>query len=410
MNTIKSILPNGLTVITNHNENAVSTMLTFWAKAGGNNEKNYPYGIAHFLEHMMFKGTKNRNKHDIKEHIDEIGGLFNATTWSDKTRYYTVVPFDNWKIGVDVLTDMMFNSLFPEDEIEKEKKVVLEEIKRSQDDPSGYAFRQLITYLMKERPERQSVLGSSESVSSITRDDLVRFVNEFYQPSNMVFVATGNINHTELCHYLTQLCPTETKEVDSKVGRYLPINLNGHTISFEKDIKQTHLRFAVLGVDGHHEDVYTLDVIGTLLGGSMSSRLFNLIREERGLAYSVSTGYSTSDDIGYMSGYVGTDPTKVEEVKSIIVEQFDRLKTEKVPLKELEKVKKSMIGSYLISQDYKEAINTQLAVEHMYGLVVDPKTYAECVNRVTEEDIIRVANTYFGADKFLFVEVGPKQI
>jgi len=403
----KTTLKNGLTVITKNNEGNVSSMLTYWVKAGGNHEKNYPYGIAHFLEHMMFKGTKNRSKEQIKEAIDEIGGVFNATTSAERTNYYTIVPYTEWKVGTEVLTDMMFSSVFPEDEIEKEKKVILEEIKRSEDDPSGYAYRAMIEHFMKDRPERQSVLGSPETVTSVTREDFVSFVDAFYQPSNMVFVATGNINHEELCSLLEEITPKSSKEVDAAIEHFVPFELGGETITLEKDTKQANLRWAIFGPDGHKKDAYVFEIIGTILGGSMSSRFFKTIREERGLAYSVNAGYIGNDDYGTLMGYVGTDPSKLEEVKEVITAELEKLKTELVSEKELNKVKNLEIGRFLVSQDSKQNINYNLAMQHLYGLGEEPKEYAKKIKSVTSEDIMRVANEYFGKEKFLFVEVVP---
>lgn len=409
MTRIKTVLKNGLTVISEHTEHSVSTMLTYWTKVGGDYEKNFPFGIAHFLEHMMFKGTEERTKEDIKEEIDAIGGSFNASTWGDKTRYYTVVPFDKWETGVTVLSDMMFNSIFPEEEVKREKGVVLEEIKRYEDEPSGHAFNVLYEEMMKNRPERQSVLGTPDSVSSISRDDLLSFVDAFYQPKNMVFVATGNINHEALCSLLETLTPSTSKEVDTSIEPFEPFSLGGKTITIEREIKQAHLRFGLFGPNAHEEDSYILDVIGTLLGGSMSSRFFKIIREEKGLAYTANCGYMKGNDLGFLLGYVGTDKEKLSEVKEIIVKELNRLKTEPVSSKELEKVKNLKTGRYLVSQDYKEYINLHLAVQHMYGIGDSPVQYADKIKKVTSDDILRVANTYFGEDKMLFVEVVPKK-
>ena len=404
----KTVLSNGLTIITDHNEKAFSTMLTFWVKAGGNHETSFPFGIAHFLEHMMFKGTKKRTKDEINEHIDEIGGIFNASTWPDKTRYYTTVPFDRWKVGVDVLTDMMFSSLFPENEIETEKKVVFEEIKRSQDDPANLAYNILTGKLRERQPERQSVLGTPESVGSITRDDLLRFVDTYYIPSNMTFVATGNIQHDELVSYIEQLVPESDKKVNADLSDTIQSKLNGEVIHIKRDIAQAHLRWSLYGPKGTEDDAIVMSVIGTLLGGSMSSRLFKKIREERGLAYTASAGYSGNTHEGFLMGYVGTDPTNADEVMGIIIDELDRLKTEPVGDKELNKVKQSKIGRMFTSQDYKENINAALAIEEMFNLPFNPEQDADEIQNVTADDIMRVANTYFGKEKILFAEVSNR--
>lgn len=404
----KTILENGLTVITKGNTTDNSVMLTYWVKAGGNNEKKYPYGIAHFLEHNMFKGTKNLNKEQITGSIDEIGGQFNASTSHERTNYYTIVPYTSWEVGTKVLSDMMFNSIFPEDEIEKEKLVVHEEIKRSHDNPAGYGYRVLYQKLMEKYPERQSVLGTPESVSSITRDDLVNFTNEFYKPKNMVFVATGNVDHDKLVSLLKELTPDDKSEVVSDVTKFEPGKLNSETINITKDTKQAHLLFAIQTTSGTDEEAYILDIISGILGGSMTSRLFKKIREEKGLAYTVSATNYGSSDFGFIQGYVGTDPNNLEEVKQIIKDELFLLKEELVGEKELNKVKNLMSGQFLVSNDSKSFQNTMLGMEALYGLGEDPKSYAEKLSKVTKEQIKETANKYFTDENILFVQVAPK--
>lgn len=405
----KTTLKNGLTVITNHDGNAKATMLTYWVKVGGNNEKNYPYGIAHFTEHMLFKGTKNRTSEEINESIDGIGGNFNASTSAERTNYFTQVPFTGWEVATEVLSDMLFYSTFPIDEMEKEKKVVTEEIKRYEDDPGSQAYDLMMDELMKHYPERKNILGTRESVASITQEDLNRFVNEFYQPSNMVFVATGNINHEMLCEKLELLTPKNSKPVVSEVEPFVPYELGGKTVSLEKDIKQAHLRWMAFAPTGHDKDAHVFDLLGTLLGGSMSSRLFKIIREEKGLAYTANAGYAGGNSMGMLLGYVGTDVANLEDVKTTIIEQLERLKTEPVSEKELSKVKSLKSGRLLMAQDYKESINRDLAMKHLFELGEDVMEYTKKINAITAEDIMRVANTYFGEKKVLFAQIVPKK-
>lgn len=405
----QTTLQNGLTVITHHEPSNNSTMLAFWVKAGSDNEKNYPYGIAHFLEHCMFNGTKTRTKDQINEAIVEVGGSFNASTSTIRTNYYTIMPHTQWRKGITILADMMFHSNFPEDEIQKEKKVVLEEIKRAQDDPVGYGGRVMVEHMMKHYPERQSTLGTSESVSSITREDLLSFMDTYYQPQNMVFVATGNINHEEVCALLETVTPTTSKEVVSSVEPYKPIAFNGEVVQITRDISQTHLRFGLVGPDVYHEDTKVMEIIGDLLGGNMSSRLFKKVRNERGLAYSVAAMYAPFIDYGRFTIYVGTSNEKVEEAKSVIMEELERLKTEAVSEQELTKVKNYAIGQYLISLDSKQVINSDIAMGHLFGVTETREEYEEKINKVTPEDIMRVAKTYFTKENLLIVEVGANQ-
>lgn len=403
----KTILSNGLTIVTQKEENAVSTMLCYWVKAGGNHEANYPYGTAHFLEHMMFKGTKSRDKNQIVESIDEIGGRFNASTFTDKTRYYNIVPFDAWKVGADVLTDMLFHSTFPLEEMEKEKKVVLEEISRSYDDPTAYASRVMMKHLRELHEERASVLGTDESVTSITQKHLTDFVAEYYQPQNMVFVATGNINHEELVDFLESKVPQKEKKEIRTPAKFKTYELQNKTVHIERETKQAHLYWGLFGPDFHQKDAVVADVVANILGGGMSSRLFKKIREEKGMAYTTSAYSYMTDDEGFIIGYVGTDPKNLQEVKIIIQEELDRLKTELVDKTELLRVKNATSGRYLISQDDKSVVNSSIAIEEMFGVGSDPTEYANEVRSVTQAQIQAFAQRYFGKEKMIFVEVTP---
>lgn len=402
-------LENGLTIITKHNENDNSVMLNYWVKVGGNNEKDYPYGIAHFLEHNMFKGTKKRSKNEIKEELEGVGGILNASTGSNVTNYHTIVPYTKWENGIEVLSDMMFNSVFPEEEVEKEKKVVLEEIKRSKDNFASYGFRVMIKEIFENHPERQSVLGNAESVSSITRENLVKFVDEFYQPENMVFVATGNVDHEKVVEKIEKLIPKKSKVVKPLKTELKMKEFNSQTVNITKDTSQAHLMFGLYGpTSKDKEETYICEILSGILGGGMTSRLFKSIREEKGLAYSVNASFTNSNDYGLMCGYVGTSPENVEQVKELIKEEFEYLKDHLVEEKELTKVKNMMSGRYLISNDSKQVQNSLLAYNYFFEEEDDPKKYAEELNKVTPEKIKEVANKYFSKDKFLFVQITPE--
>ena len=403
----ESTLTNGLRVITYHNPHAVSTLQSYYVKAGGNNEEHYPYGTAHFLEHMLFKGSNTISKEEIVERIDEVGGQINASTSSEMTRYYTVTPFDAWKTGANILSDMIYHASFPEEELAKEKNVVIEEIKRAYDDPSGFAFRKLIEELRFKNPERASVLGTIDSVSSITREHLTSFVAEYYQPHNMVYVATGNIDHDGLVSYLESVSPLKEHQslrLPRPFERYL---FDGKEVKLHRETKQAHLRFGIFVSSVLDEELYTADVVANLLGGGMTSRFFKLIREELGLAYTAAAGAVLSSDEGFLTGYVGADPQNVEQIKSIIIQELEKLKTELVSPRELTRVQNALSGRYLISQDSHFNINSNLAQHALFNIDPDPIKYATGIKHVTPAHIQTFANKYFGIHKILFVEISP---
>lgn len=328
----KSVLSSGMTVITEHNEKAVSALMCCWVKAGGHHEKTYPYGIAHFLEHMKFKGTISRSKERISNEVSEIGGRLGAATYPEWTRYYAYTPYDEWKHGVELLTDIVFRSTFPEREIALEKTVVAQEIKRAEDKPSDYGSRLLLRNLRGMHPERATNLGSESSVSSITREDLIHFNREYYQPNNVVLVVTGHIDHSNLVNYLESLSfPIEFDIQPSSLGKLIHCKLEGKTILIERDIHQAQLHWGMYGPVRESLDRYAGYVAVRLL----QSRIAKEIRADRGLAYDVSANLNTMHSEGFISGYVGTDPEKIDEAKKIIVTELKRLRFEAIPLNKL---------------------------------------------------------------------------
>ncbi len=408
MSIQKTVLPNGLTIISENNDSAISTLLSFWVKVGGHFETQHPYGTAHFLEHMLFKGTKKRTKDDISEQMDECGGRLNGGTSTDSTRYYTYTPFDKWREGLEILTDMVFNSTFPGNELEMEKKVVLEEIKRAEDDPFQYGSRLLLEKLRGAHPERASNLGTAETVASITRDHLLDFHKQYYQPSNMLFIATGRMDHEALVEFLASQSVDVGVPVHSKLelAALTEMPLSGETIHIQRPMKQTHLHWGMYGPITGTRDKRIGSLVSHLLGGSHSSRLYRIIRSERGLAYSVRASTSGNACEGFLIGYVATDVQKCEEAQCIVIEEYNRLRTEPVSDKALQIAKNSMIGRYLIAQDSKEARNSTLAHEEMYGISLNPLDVSDEIKNITAEDIQAFANRYFGQEKMLFIRVG----
>jgi predicted Zn-dependent peptidase len=403
----KTVLSNGLTVITDHNERAVSTMLCYWVKAGGHHEAAYPYGIAHFLEHMMFQGTTTRTKERINELVEEYGGRRYAAARNDRTQYSLYTPYYEWKQGIELLTDMVFRSTFPEQEMAKEKKVVIEEIKRAEDNPREHGSRELMRMLSGMHPERASRLGTEASVASITRDDLHRFYRQYYQPSNIVLVVIGHIDHEALVVYLESLAiPAVSEGPEPAVLEKLKLfPLDGRTVHIARDIRQAQLHWGMYGPDAESEDCYAGYVALHVLGGGSASRLLKQIRLDRGLAYDLNASLSPRVSEGFITGYVGTDPQHIDEVRGIIIAELNRLSMERLQDDVLLRAKKSITGRYLIAEDYPEAINYRLASKHMYHDTIDPSGFADRIRAIEAEDVQRFAETYLRDENMLFVQV-----
>ncbi|WP_079914100.1 pitrilysin family protein [Paenibacillus sp. 32352] len=401
----KTTLANGLTIVSKHNEQAVSTLICYWVRAGGHYEKQYPYGIAHFLEHMLFKGTKGRTKEQITNDIENYGGRMNAATSVDRTRYYAHVPFDKWRQGVELLTDMVFHSEFPEEELQLEKKVVIEEIKRAHDNPRDHGSRTLLRMLRAMHPERAGNLGTEETLTAMTREDLIKYHGHYYKASNIVLVVTGNIEHDKLVEYISSLDIPASEPFTEPLDKLQPYQLGGRVIHEARDIRQAHLHWGMYGPSSYEDDKYAGYVALHLLGGGHGSRLKRRIRGEMGLAYEVWAAISPMVSEGFITGYVGTDPLRLGDAKNVILEELERMHHERITDEELERAQNAIIGRHMISQDQTEAVNSRLASEQLYRIQTDPHYFAAQIRSVTPEDVMAFARSYLRKDQMLFVQV-----
>ncbi|MEF3302435.1 M16 family metallopeptidase [Paenibacillus sp. GYB003] len=401
----KTVLANGLTVVSEHREQASSTLLCYWVRAGGHYEEHYPYGIAHLLEHMMFKGTGTRTKEQISYDIEHYGGHLGAGTSTDRTRYYAYMPYDRMKDGISLLTDMVFHSTFPERELELEKKVVIEEIHRARDNPREFGGRTLTRTLRAMHPERASNLGTEESVSGITRDDLLRFHREFYGAGNIVLAATGHVRHDELVAALNELDIPAGSGPAYRLGKLRPYELGGQLIHEARDIRQAQLYWGMYGPDAYDDAKYAGYVAMHALGGGQASRLWRSVRGDKGLAYEVWATMSPMVSEGFITGYVATDPLRLAEAKSIITGELERLRKERLPDEELTRAQQAITGRHLIAQDKPEAINANMAARYLYDLNTDPRYFAERIRAVTSEAVLDFANAYLDPSRMLYVQV-----
>lgn len=398
-------LNNGLTIVSQHNEQASSTMLCYWVKAGGHYESQHPYGTAHFLEHMLFKGTSLRTKEQISTDIELYGGRLGAATGTDRTRYVAYTPYDKWKQGVALLTDMMFHSTLPDDEIILEKKIVLEEIHRASDSPRDHGARTMMRLLRAMHPERASNLGTEETVSGLTRDDLRQFHDHYYRPSNIVLAATGHVQHNELVNYVSTLDIPEQPSVATELGKLQPYALSGEVVHISRDIRQAQLHWGMYGPDTYNDTKYAGIVALHILGSGQASRLWRDVRGDKGLAYDVSASIHPMISEGFITGFVATDPLQVGQVKAIIAAQLDRIRQEPLTALELERAQSAVTGRHLIAQDSTEAINANLAVQQLYGLNTDARYFAERIHGVTADEVLAFAQTYLAPERMLYVQV-----
>lgn len=314
-------LPNGFRIITENMPGLKSASVGIWVTAGGRHERPEQNGIAHFLEHMAFKGTKTRTALQIAEQIEDVGGYINAYTSREMTAYYARVLQDDVPLALDVIADIVLNPVFDKKEIEVERGVILQEIGQALDTPDDVIFDWLQEASYPDQAFGRTILGPAERVAAFQRDDLTRFVREHYGPDQMILSAAGGVDHDRVVAEATAIFGG-LKPVGSPLIQ--PAAFGGGERREIKDLEQVHFALAFEAPGYRSPDVYTAQVYATALGGGMSSRLFQKIREERGLCYSIFAQSAAYEDTGQITLYAGTSESEIAELTSLTLDELKR--------------------------------------------------------------------------------------
>ncbi|WP_226034898.1 M16 family metallopeptidase [Aquibacillus saliphilus] len=342
----KYVCQNGLRVVMEDIPAVRSVTLGIWIRTGSRNEGKANNGISHFLEHMFFKGTNTRTARDIAEAFDAIGGQVNAFTSKEYTCFYAKVLDTHKAYALEILADMFFNSLFDQEEMEKEKNVVLEEIKMSEDTPDDIVHDLLSQASYGQHPLAFPILGSEQTLASFKPKDLRDYMDTNYSPENIVISVAGNIDETFFNEIEKYFGKYKTGKVPSSFEK--PVFIADH-VERKKDTEQAHLCMGYNGLSIEDDDIYSLIVMNNVLGGSMSSRLFQEIREERGLAYSVFSYHSSFLDNGLLTIYAGTGQKQLPLLKETIASTVEDLMKNGLTAKELKNSKEQLKGNIMLS-------------------------------------------------------------
>jgi predicted Zn-dependent peptidase len=404
----KKTLENGLRIITIPLKNTRVATVFVLVKTGSKHEEKNVSGISHFLEHMLFKKTKKRpSPLKIAESLDKVGGIYNAFTGSDYTGYYAKVDVSQISLAIDWVSDIYLNSLLPEEEIEKEKGVIKEEINMYYDNPMSYVQILFQKLLYGDQPAGWDVAGTKETVSAIKRDDLLSYMQSQYVSENTVVVVAGNIQKKTEEEVIKKF--SNIKKGEAK--RNVPVFENQKTPqveSFYKETDQTHLCLGVRSFNIFHKHRYTQEVVATILGGMMSSRLFIKIRDELGLAYYVKTSVEDNPDTGVIVTKAGVENKKVEDAIRAIVKEYKRMKEESVSSKELKKAKEYLKGKTAILLESSDALAYFHGVnELLEKKIYDIKDVFSSVDKVNAKDIRDIAKETFKAKNTNLAIVGP---
>lgn len=392
-------LSNGIQILMEKIENNKSLAIGVYVKTGSKYEKDGEYGLSHFLEHMVFKGTDTRTALEISEAIDRIGGHMNAFTSKEVTGYYVSLLSSYIETGFDVLSDMLLNSNFTEENIKKEKSVVIEEIKMYEDVPEDKIHDMNCEYAIKGNCAN-SVLGSIESVSSITRDKLLEYYSNKYTTDNMIISVAGNFEEETILSIAEKYFGALNRK-ESKTKEKFDFSLaNGNNI-VKKDINQIHLCVNTKGTSYLNDNRYVLSIISNILGGNMSSRLFQKIREDKGLAYSVYTYLSSYYEDGMFTAYAGTTKDNYLEVIEMIKEEFNSIKESGITAAELDKAKNQLLSSLILGLETSKARMSRMANSYLnFGRIVEMDELIEKVKRIELDDIKKVAAEVFSEEHY----------
>ncbi|GMT43591.1 MAG: peptidase M16 [bacterium] len=345
-----------------------SLTASIWVKSGSANE-SIRHGIFHFIEHMFFKGTKNRTALDIAKEIEGLGGYSNAFTSKEYTAYYIKSLGEYGNHITEVLTDMFFNSIFDEKEIERERQVIKEEISMTNDDPSSLVYDLFFENILDDKQLSHPIAGTHQSVSTIKRDDFIDTLNSFYTPENCFALFVGDLSSIKWEEIKKQFSnwSNDNKIVPVKSAAY-----KSGTFKHKKDLNQVNF---VLGFPAFKKDDkrrYALSLLNSVVGGSMSSRMFQEIREKRGLAYAIYSSYSGFRNNGIFYIYCGTNNANFEKTVDLAKGEIKKIKTDGITSEELERAKRYFKGTFLISMENNESIMQHAAISHIYHKEIEP--------------------------------------
>ena len=390
-----TVLPNGLRIITERMSHVRSVSVGFWIDSGSRCETQEQNGLSHFIEHMLFKGTKTRSAEDIARSVDSIGGNLDAFTSKELVCFNTKVLDEHLPLAFDVLADLLLNPLFRDEDIEKEKGVILEEIKMDADNPDYLVHEIFSSNFWKDHPLGKPILGTRETVKRFDREMIHQFYSDAYSPHNLLITAAGNLQHRRLVDLVQErFCDFSRNGAAKEVAK--PSTHARIALRNKKELEQVHLCLGVPSYPVPHEDRFSCYVMNTLLGGGMSSRLFQNIRERQGLAYAVFSELNPYRDTGCLSIYAGTSVESAGKVVELILKEFKDLKENRIPPDEIRRAKDHLKGSLMLSLESTSSRMSNLARQEIYFkkfFTLDE--LGESIENVTEDDVQRIAREFF---------------
>lgn len=409
----RSRLRNGIAVVSESMPHLRSAAVAVWLKRGSRHEPARHAGISHFIEHMVFKGTETRSAKDIAMAIDSIGGAFDAFTTKEHVAFYFRVMDKHLPVALDLVADIVLHPLFKPEHMEKERQVIEEEIRMSEDDPGDVVHEMLSKAMFGAHPLGRPIAGDMKTLRSVTPPVLTKFFRDSYVPPHMLISVAGNIRHGAVADRLETLFAGLKKTPASRNGASKPPRFYaGRTVSKRKPaLEQTHFLLGAQGLPARHANRYPFLLMNTILGEGMSSRLFQKIREEAGLVYSVYSYLHSYTDAGYFALYAGTAPKNMKRTLAMALAEIRAIARDGVTKDELRRAKEHIKGILMLSSESPSQRMSRLALgEILWGRQEPLASVIRKVNAVTRDDVVEAARTLFGKEKFTLALVGGKDM
>jgi predicted Zn-dependent peptidase len=401
----KTVLNNGIRIVSKKMPHVHSVSMGVWVNAGARDESSSESGLSHFIEHMIFKGTEKRTAFQIAKEFDAIGGQTNAFTSAENTCYHAKVIDTHLETMVDILSDIFLNSVFDEKEVENERAVILQEIAMVEDSPDEYIHVLWGSNFWGDNSLGRSVLGTRENIAGFNAHALKGFFHKFYQPERIVISAAGNLEHNRLVDLIGPVF--ESIPPGNGVPERFTPQGNSKLNLHQRQLEQVHICLGTKGMSITDPRRYAYSLMNTILGGNMSSRLFQEIREKRGLAYSVYSFISSYVDTGIFGAYAGLNPKNARKATELILKEISRLKQTRVDPNELKDAKEHTKGSLMLASESNDNQMVRLAQnETHFGRYIPLEEIANNIESVTQDDILDLAESLFQKRRFALTLLG----
>ena len=399
-------LDNGIRVVTENISHFRSVSIGVWVGIGSAFENLNNNGVSHFIEHILFKGTEKRTAKDIAEEVDGIGGQINAFTAKEYTCFYIKTLDEHIEKGLDILSDMLINSVFDNSEIEKEKGIIKEEISMYEDSPEDLVHDLMYATCFKKHPLGLPILGNNESIENMTRDKLLTFFDTYYARDNVVISVAGSFDEKKLPHILNKYFGDWKRTSHTKNNLVKP-KVAKNSLYREKDIEQVHICVAFKGLSLDNEKKYALIALNSILGGGMSSRLFQTVREESGLVYSIFSYPTFYSKTGLLSIYAGMKPCHITEVMNLVSREIKNLREGKLSKGEVDKVKEQLKGNYVLGLESTSSRMSAIGKsELMLGKIFTPDDIIKKIDDVDLSAVMDMAERIFNTENICVTVVG----